>query len=67
MYGALHGRVRPLRGVRNTENLVLARVRAGAQPLPDEYGEGQGVIPDPLSERGAKPPWHAPGNTRRPG
>ena len=65
MYGALHGRVRPLRSVRNTENLVLARVRAGAQPLPDEYGEGQGVIPDLISEGVSTHPWPDPVNTRR--
>ena len=64
--GAFHGRGRPLRSVRHTEKVVSVRVRAGAQPLPDVYGEGQGVIPDPLSGGGSTPPWPGSGNTRIP-
>ena len=67
MYGAFHWRGGPPLSVRRTETLVSARVHAGAQTLPDGYGEGQGGLPDPLSEGGAKPPYPTPGNTRRTG
>ena len=36
--------------------LVSERARVGAQPLPDGYGEGQGLLPDYLSEVGATTP-----------
>ena len=52
--------------MRHTETLVSACVCAGAKPLPDGYGEYQGVIPDPLSEVGSTHPWSSPENTRIP-
>ena len=45
----------PPRSVRHTKTLVLERVYAGSQPLPDGYEKGQGGLPDPLSEGGATP------------
>ena len=49
--------------VHHTETVVLACARAGAQPLPDGYGEGQGRLPEPISKGGATHPWPASGNT----
>ena len=46
--------------------VILARVRTGAHPLMYGYVEGQGVIPDPLSEGGATPPWPDSENVCRP-
>ena len=43
---------------------AYARIRMCDQPLPDVYGDGQGGIPEPLSEGGATHPWTASGNTR---
>ena len=54
--GAFPKRGGPPQSVRHTETLVLARLRAGAQPLPGVYGEVQGGITDPISEGGATTP-----------
>ena len=42
------------------ETLVLARVCAGDQPLPDRYGEGRGVLQDSISEARPNPPLAYP-------
>ena len=47
--------------------MVSARFHAGAQTLPGGYRKGQGVIPEPLSEGRATPPWLALGNTHQTG
>ena len=67
MFGALQGRLRPPRSIQHTETVVSARVHACDQPLLDGYGEGQGVLPDPLSDVGATHPWHVNGKICGPG
>ena len=62
--GAFSGRDGPAWSVRHTEIFLPACIRAGAQPFPDQYGEGWGGLPDPILEGGPTPPWPTPGDTR---
>ena len=61
--GAISGRDGPAWSVRRTETLVLSRIRAGAQPILERYGEGQVGLPEPLLEGGHTHPWPNPGDT----
>ena len=54
------------RSVRNTETLLPAHIRVGAQTFPDRYKEGRGGFLDLISYGVTTPPWNTPGNTRFP-